>query len=250
MSTLVLAAHGSRDPRFDVTARRVADAVRVALPGVRVELAYLDLTAPLLTDVLGTLSGEVVVVPLLFGDGFHSKVDLPALIDGAVAANPRLRVRQTPVVGRYSPVPALVERLSEVGLAADDGVLMPAVGSSDAGSDASIIERGHELSGVLGRPVRTLFATRLGRDGAAVREAVDDLLAAGARRIAVSPLFLSAGLLTDRVERHLDALDVPIVVAGPVAEHPSLVGAVTRLYAHSKTAARCHLVTPNDSLVG
>jgi len=124
VTTLVLAAHGSRDPRFDVTSRRVADAVRIALPDVRVELAYLDLTAPLLTDVLGELSGDVVVVPLLFGDGFHSKVDLPALLDDAVVANPALRVRQTPVVGRYSPVPALADRLSEAGLGDRDGVLI------------------------------------------------------------------------------------------------------------------------------
>ena len=43
--------------------------------------------------------------------------------------------------------------------------------------------------------------------------------------------FLSAGLLSDRVERYLDAMDVPMIVAGPVAEHPCLIGAVTRLYA-------------------
>lgn len=231
MSTLLLVAHGSRDPRFDVTVRRVVDAVRVALPGVRVESAYLDFTAPLVADVLADLSGEVVAVPLLFGDGFHSKVDLPSLIDDAVAANPSLRVRQTPVVGRYSPVPALADRLVEAGLSARDGVLMTAVGSSDPGSDASVIERGHELSGVIGRPVRTLFATRLGHDGSAVRAAVDALRADGAERIAASPLFLSAGLLSDRVERYLDAIGIPVVVAGPVAEHPCLVGAVTRLYA-------------------
>lgn len=231
MTTLLLAAHGSRDPRFDVTARRVADAVRGALPGVRVELAYLDLTAPLISDVLADLSGEVVVVPLLFGDGYHSKADLPALIADAVAADPALRVRQTPVVGRYSPVPALADRLAESGLGPRDGVVMLAVGSSDAGSDASIIERGHELAGVLGRPVRTLFATRLGRGGTAVSDAVDDLLATGVDRIAVSPLFLSAGLLTDRAERFLDALTVPMVVAGPIADHACLVDAVVRLYA-------------------
>ncbi|MGB6038529.1 MAG: CbiX/SirB N-terminal domain-containing protein [Gordonia sp. (in: high G+C Gram-positive bacteria)] len=229
--TLVLAAHGSRDPRFDVTARRVADAVRMALPGVRVELAYLDLTAPLLGDVLSELSGEVVVVPLLFGDGYHSKVDLPALIDAAVVANPSVRVTQTPIVGRYSPIPALVDRLDEVGFGAGDGVLMLAVGSSDAGSDDYIYERGRELSGVLGCEVQTLFATRLGRDGDAVRLAVDALQSRGVQRVAVSPLFLSAGLLTDRVERFLDALDVPVVVAGPIAEHPSLVSAVTRMWA-------------------
>ncbi|MCF8611427.1 sirohydrochlorin chelatase [Gordonia sp. HY285] len=236
--TLVLASHGSRDPRFDATARRVADAVRVALPGVRVESAYLDLNAPLIGDVLADLSGAAVVVPLLFGDGFHGKIDLPNMLADACASNPSLSVRRTDVVGVHSPVPALVDRLAEAGLRSDDGVLMIAVGSSDPGSDASISARADELASTLGRPVELVFATRIGRDGAAVREAADSLLARGCARIALSPLFLSAGLLTERVERVLDALDSPAVVAGPVGAHPTLIDAIASLYApHATTVA-------------
>ncbi|MFC0315994.1 sirohydrochlorin chelatase [Gordonia phosphorivorans] len=226
---ILLVAHGSRDPRFAATARRVAAATRRALPGTRVDLAYLDLDEPLVQDVLADLSGEVTVIPLLFGDGYHSKVDLPALLARAAQRTPDLRVVQTPVLGRYSPVPALVDRLTEAGLRAGDGVLMYAVGSSDAGSDASIVERGRELSGVLGVPVATVFATRLGPDGAAVRTAVDALAARGAERVAASPLFLSAGLLTERVERRLDQIAPGSLVAGPLADHPALINAITRL---------------------
>ncbi|WP_328591110.1 sirohydrochlorin chelatase [Gordonia zhaorongruii] len=228
--TLVLAAHGSRDPRFASTARRVTDAVRVALPGVRVELSYLDLNEPLIGDVLETLSGEAVVVPLLFGDGFHAKIDLPALIADASAADPALHVRQTPVIGRHSPVPALVDRLRQAGTADEDGVLMIAVGSSDAESDAQIMARGDELAAALGQPVRTVFATRIGRDGAVVREAVESLIAAGSPRVAVSSLFLSAGLLTERVERVVDSIDLPSVVAGPIGAHRTLIDAIVSEY--------------------
>lgn len=229
-ATLVLAAHGSRDPRFDATARRVADAVRVALPGVRVELAYLDLNTPLIGDVLAGLSGEVVVVPLLFGNGFHGKVDLPALLAEASTTNRSLSVSQTRIVGVCSPVPALVDRLADAGLRDDDGVLMIAVGSSDPTSDASIEARADELGVALGQPVELVFATRIGPDGAAIRAAVDRLIARGCDRIALSPLFLSAGLLTERVESVLDTLDVPALVAGPVGAHPVLVDAVAHVY--------------------
>ncbi|MFT3661801.1 MAG: CbiX/SirB N-terminal domain-containing protein [Gordonia sp. (in: high G+C Gram-positive bacteria)] len=264
--------------RFAATARRVAAAAAAALPGVRVELAYLDLNEPLIDDALNALAHEagdgldVVVVPLLFGDGFHSKKDLPEILSGARARNPGLRTVQTPVIGRCSPVPALVDRLAEAGFprsprpgdgsafpcsfqpedatalprspsragnepeSKGPGVLLYAVGSSDPGSDASIRERGRELSGVLGVPVETVFATRLGPEGAAIRRAVERLRAAGATRIAASPLFLSAGLLTDRTERVLDEVVPGALVAGPIGAHPVLVDAIARLY-HSTVAA-------------
>ena len=240
---LLLAAHGSRDVRFSATARRVAAVTAQSLPGVRVELAYLDLNAPLLEDALAQLSGPVVVVPLLFGDGFHSKVDLPAILTQAHRRNPALRAAAAPVIGRHSPVPALVDRLAEAGMRPGDGVLMYAVGSSDAGSDASIRARGRELSGVLGVPVETVFATRLGHDGAAVADAVSRLRRQGATRIAASPLFLSAGLLTERVERRLDQIAPGSLVAGPVADHPAVIGAVVRLYRAAAPAGLPHPTT-------
>ncbi|GEE03537.1 hypothetical protein nbrc107696_39830 [Gordonia spumicola] len=227
--TVVLVAHGSRDARFALTARRVAAAVRAELSGVRVELAYLDLNEPLVGDVLAALSDDVTVVPLLFGDGFHSKIDLPAIIADARRRNPAVRPFQSAVLGVHSPVLGLVDRLVEAGLRDDDGVLMYAVGSSDASSDESIRARGRELSRVLGMPVETVFATRLGPEGAAVRGAVDRLHEAGARRIAASPLFLSAGLLTDRVEASLDAYAPDSLVAGPIGAHPALIAAVRSL---------------------
>ncbi|MFT3715603.1 MAG: sirohydrochlorin chelatase [Gordonia sp. (in: high G+C Gram-positive bacteria)] len=245
--TLLLVAHGSRDVRFAATARRVADAAAGALPGVVVKLAYLDLNEPLVGDVLASERGEVVVVPLLFGDGYHSKVDLPAIVADAHRRNPSLHATVTRVVGRHSPVPALVDRLAEAlepvpfdklkeREAARVGVLMYAVGSSDAGSDASIIERGAELAGVLGAPVETVFATRLGPDGQAVRDAVDRLRSAGATHIAASPLFLSAGLLTERTARVLDEVAPGSTVAGPIGAHPALIDAISHLYLSAAAA--------------
>jgi len=64
-------------------------------------------------ELLAGLSGRVTVLPLLFGDGYHSKIDLPAMLAAARAVDPGLRVTQTPIVGRYSPVPALTDRLTE-----------------------------------------------------------------------------------------------------------------------------------------
>ena len=121
--TLVLAAHGSRDPRFGDTARRVRDAVAAQLPGVTVRLSFLDLNVPLVGDVVAE-SDAPVVVPLLLAAGYHSKTDLPAIL---AERNPY--ARQTEVLGTYPMTSALRQRLAEAGMSEQDGVILCAVGS-------------------------------------------------------------------------------------------------------------------------
>lgn len=239
MTTLVLAAHGSRDPRFAVTIERIAHAVSERLSGVDVRLAYLDLNTPTVQQVLAGCAGDVVVAPLLLSAAFHSKVDLPALIDDACAANPAISVRQLPTLGSdHRLVTALADRLDEVGLRPTDGVLFTAVGSSDAAADGAVHRRAAELAAALGNPlVQTVFATRLGANNSNLRAAVHRLRRGGARRIVVSPYFLSAGLLTERVDAAVDALAPGAQIAGPLGAHPQLVDVVCDRYRAAVPAA-------------
>ncbi|WP_238419934.1 sirohydrochlorin chelatase [Gordonia sp. 'Campus'] len=229
--TLVLAAHGSRDPRFGATARRVRDAVAAQLPGVEVVLSYLDLDEPLVGDVLSGLHAsadaqdEPVVVPMLLSAGFHQKVDLPGIL-----AESHPSARQTDVMGTRSLTRALADRLVEAGLGEGDGVILSAVGSSDPDADRSVRLRAIELSTRLHRPVEVVFATKLGAGDRILKSAVRRLRSGGARRIALSPYFLSAGLLTERVERALDAMVDETLVAGPLGTHPDVVDAICSLY--------------------
>ncbi|MGZ8176356.1 sirohydrochlorin chelatase [Williamsia sp. SKLECPSW1] len=230
MSAL-LVAHGSRDPRFAATARRVRDAVAASLPDVPVTLAYLDLDEPSVPDALTGLTGDVAVVPLLLGDAFHNRVDLPGLL--VDAARPDLSTVHTPVLADPALTTALADRLAEAGVTPDDGVLMCAVGSSDADADAVTVRRAGDLAGVLARrgldvPVQVAFATR----SDSVRSAEARLRVDGARRVVVAPWFLSAGTLTDRVERILDEADAhgdrPWAMAGPLGTHPAVIDVVRR----------------------
>ena len=230
---LVLVAHGSRDPRFGATARGVRDAVAVRLPGVEVVLSYLDLDEPLVGEVLATGSesgDDPVVVPLLLSAGYHHKVDLPAII-----AEHRPFAQQTDVIGTRSFTAALADRLLEAGLHERDGVILSAVGSSDESADRHVRRRAIELSTYLHRPVEVVFATKLGSGNRAVATAVRRLRAVGAERIALSPYFLSAGLLIERVESALDALADETLVAGPLGAHPDVVEGICGLY---RTAAQ------------
>lgn len=222
---LLLIGHGSRDPRFADTVGRVRAAVAQRLPGVAVDSAYLELNAPLVADAVAGTGPETVVVPLLLAPGYHSEIDLPGIIAAAGSA-PRI----ADVVGRCSLVSALADRLAEAGLRDDDGVLVTAVGSSDPAAARVVERRAAELAGRLDRPVEVVYATRLGEDAERLREAVARLHAAGARRIALSPYFLSAGLLTERVETALDRIAPGSLVAGPIGTHPRLIDAVTGAY--------------------
>jgi sirohydrochlorin ferrochelatase len=118
-------------------------------------------------------------------------------------------------------------------------VILSAVGSSDTAADRSVRLRAIELSTRLHRPVEVVFATKLGPENRAVAAAVRRLRAGGARRIALSPYFLSAGLLTERVEAALDALVDDTLVAGPLGTHPDVVNAIGSLY---RMAAEQHAV--------
>lgn len=224
-ATALLVAHGSRDPRFAATARQVRDAVQRADPTIPVELAYLDLDEPSVPDVLARLDGDVAVVPLLLGDAFHNRVDVPTLL--AESARPGLRVARAPVLADPRLTDALADRALDAGLAAGDGVLMCAVGSSDAAADAATTRRGADLADAVARrgvdvTVDVAFATR----SDSVLAADARLRTAGASRVLVAPWFLSAGTLTDRVERLLDGAGRPWRIAGPLGAHPAVVDVV------------------------
>ncbi|MEO9327455.1 sirohydrochlorin chelatase [Gordonia aurantiaca] len=227
--TLVLVAHGSRDPRFGVTARRVRDAVVANLPDVEVELSYLDLDEPLVGDVLDRVGDDTIVVPLLLSSGYHHKIDLPAII-----AEHRPFAHQTEVIGTRPLAAALADRLREAGLDDRDGVILAAVGSSDESADLHVRRRAIELSTRLHRPVEVVFATKLGAGGRALRSAVRRLRTAGAERIALSPYFLSTGLLIEKVETALDTMADSTLVAGPLGAHQDVVDGICALY---RTAA-------------
>ncbi|MGJ0120706.1 sirohydrochlorin chelatase [Williamsia sp. MIQD14] len=230
---LVLAAHGSRDPRFAITARAVTDAVAAALPGTGVHLAFLDLDEPSVTEMVAAVAGpHVVVVPLLFSNAFHAGVDLPAALDVERRRRPGVRFTQAPPLGADPRLlGALVDRLDATGLRPDDGVVVCAVGSRDRDADAQFHAVAVDLADhVACRGVEPLFATRLGPDARHLRDAVDRLTTRGARRIVVSPYFLSAGTLTDRVETALADLPVDVVFAAAIGAHPGLIDIICDRY--------------------
>jgi sirohydrochlorin ferrochelatase len=211
VTTLVLTAHGSRDPRSAANAHAVADRIRRMRPGLEVRIAFCDLNTPRLIDVL---TPGAVVTPLLLADAYHARIDIPGQI-----ASCGVTARQAGVLGEDDRlVHVMHERLAELGVSTSDpelGVVVVAIGSTHAAANARTERVAHKLiAGSHWVRATTAFATGSGPSPA---EAVDRLRHSGARRVAIAPWFLAPGRLTDRVLEYAAVQGIPM--AAPLGSH-------------------------------
>ena len=221
MRTLVLTAHGSADPRSSATTHAVAEQIRALRPGLDVRPAFCEQTSPNLRDVLGRLTADAVVTPLLLAGAYHAHVDRPAMIADAGAP-----ARQADVLGEDDRLLQVMhERLAEAGASRHDGglgVLVVAVGSSwDAvnARTAGVAPRlaaGTQWAGAI-----TAFATG---PRPSVEVAAQRLRRRGATRLVIAPWFLAHGRITDRVADFARANDIPMTQ--PLGAHPLVVATV------------------------
>jgi sirohydrochlorin ferrochelatase len=216
VTTLVLTAHGSKDPRSAANARAVAARVASMRPGLDVRLAFCELNTPTLVDVLNRCSGEAVVTPLLLADAYHARVDIPAQIARCRASR---RVRRADVLGEDDRlVSVLGQRLTELGVSPFDdqlGVLVVAIGSSDPAANARTAQVAPRLmAGTRWAGATTAFATR---PEPSLAKAADRLRRRGARRVVIAPWFLAPGRLPDRVRGF--AHDAGLAMADPLGAH-------------------------------
>jgi sirohydrochlorin ferrochelatase len=217
MSTLVLTAHGSKDPRSAANARAVAARLRRMRPGLDVRLAFLELSAPKFIDVLTGLpdSRQSVITPLLLASAYHARLDIPKQIARAGA----LGVRQADVLGEDDRlVSVLRKRLADLGVSPLDyelGVLVVAIGSSNSAVNA----RTAQVASKLAAGTRWAGATMAFATGPepSVAEAASRLRRRGARRLVIAPWFLAPGRITDRVCTY--ARDNGIPMAPPLGAH-------------------------------
>ncbi|MEV0250889.1 sirohydrochlorin chelatase [Nocardia sp. NPDC050712] len=215
---LIAVAHGSRDPRSAATMAAVVAEIAAVRPDLDVRLAFLDLSAPSVEQVVDAVAAQghthAVVAPLLLGSAFHARVDLPGLLDAARARHPQLRLTQADVLGPDARlIGALRDRVSEVlrpNPSRRLGVAVAAVGSSSAAANARTAEVARRLALRTGWHTEICFATT----EPTVTAALSRLRARGADELLVAPWFLAPGLLTDR-----------LITAAPDLPHATVIGA-------------------------
>lgn len=201
---LLAVAHGSQDPRSAAAVSAIFDRVRAHRPELDVRVSYLDHVAPGPEDALAGLAaggaGEVIVLPTLLTAAFHSKVDLPRVLDTARERSPWLRIHYADTLGPHPLLAAAVERrLSEAGARADSetGLVLASAGSSDPEANAVIAATADELA--RRGPWREVVPAYASMASPTPGEAVAALRARGARRVAAAGYLLAPGFFADRV---------------------------------------------------
>jgi sirohydrochlorin ferrochelatase len=233
--TLVLAAHGSADPRSAAVTHAVAGRIRRLRPWLDVRPAFLEQMTPSLRDVLVDVPGGVVV-PFLLADAYHARTDIPAMIDESGAA-----VEQAEVLAEDPALLSVLRlRLAEAGVSPDDenlGVLIVAVGSSSEAANARTSTVAPALrAGTRWAGTEVAFATG---PHAGIPEAVAQLRANGAGRLVIAPWFLAHGVITDRVAAFAAAQGISM--AEPLGSHNLVAATVLDRFdavaAENRTAA-------------
>ena len=199
MSTgYLILAHGSPDPRHGRVVTALQAQVAAQLPGPVVR-GYLDHDEPSVAGALEQLTHRAraaVVVSLLFGDGFHADVDVPAAL---AAAPPQLAVTFAGPLGLggwlHPRLDRLVAQASPV--SAHPAVVLCGAGSSRPRARQQIVDLAARWAVTRKAPVLPAFATGEGPDlGDALAEADREGFAP-----VVVPLLLAEGRLSDQIRQ-------------------------------------------------
>ena len=212
---LVLVAHGTSSPCGLSTVEGVAARVRTARPGLPVSLCYVDVVRPRLSDVLESMLGPAVVVPLLLSTGFHVRRDIPAAV--AVGRGPRVVVAPPLGPDRALAV-ALADRLREAGHVRGP-VVLAAAGSRDPAAARQVGRMARMLGSYVGETVHAAYA-HVSAEGEDVRSVVRRL----DPRLAVATYLIADGYFARRIAT------AGTLTSAPIGAHPALVRLVLRRY--------------------
>ncbi|MER0090430.1 MULTISPECIES: sirohydrochlorin chelatase [unclassified Corynebacterium] len=230
MTALITLSHGSRHPGAAAGVEQLTQAAAAAIPDrPAYRAAHLEFNTPDLTAAAVDLArcGEdtAVVIPLLFTQGYHQRVDVPRVIAAAEQAS-GLRLVQGECLGGGRAVPDVGRReAAEAELAAvlaararsgDTHHVIYSVGSSAAAANDSVRRLAAQVSRITGVPATAAFATRGGSNDI-------HALARSTARMRVIPLFVTAGLLLKPLSSTPSNVTVDPVLgtdlAGIVAAH-------------------------------
>lgn len=215
MTALITLSHGSRHP---AAAPHVEALTRAAglLAGVPAMAAHLEFNEPTLEAATQELAQrgvrDAVVVPLLFTEGYHQRVDVPAAIVSASASS-GLVLRRARGLGTGEDMAQLLAAQVPAG---SDKVVVYSVGSSDEQANDAVAYLARRVGELTGCDAEVAYATRDARDARDAharaahasrsenwnREA--GRIASSSHSEVVMPLFVSPGLLLDRLASHSD----------------------------------------------
>ncbi|MEO5305272.1 sirohydrochlorin chelatase [Corynebacterium sp. c25Ua_47] len=188
-TALLTLSHGSRHPEAAANVMALTHAAG-ELAGAPATAAHLEFNDPPLDEAARSLAAqgvrEAVVVPLLFTEGYHQRIDVPAALAQASAAS-GVRLHQARGLGTGEDMARLLAKRVPEGT---DTVVLYSVGSSDERANADVADLARRVGELTGCTAKVAYATRgerepVGSDG---------------NQEVVVPLFVSPGLLLDRLD--------------------------------------------------
>lgn len=187
--SLVATSHGTGAPTARAAIAALVDAVREAAPHVDVREAFVDVQDPPVGQVVDSIGGLAVVVPLLLAPGFHVHVDIQQAVR-----------RTTAVAARtLGPDPRLIDlllgRLALAGATSDDVIVLGAAGSTDARALQTLGAAARMLGAAWGPPVPV---GHLGGSGTPIEQVVREVASTG-RRVVVATYLMAPGFFHDRL---------------------------------------------------
>lgn len=230
---VLLVGHGSRRGGGQHDMRVLRDLVADALPGVEVDLGYLELSDPPAGPVLDRLvaggARRVVVVPLMLHAAGHAKSDVPAVALDARARHPSVEVRYARPLGVDHALLDLARRRVEAAGGGGRPLALLSRGTSDPDANGAAWKVGRMLAEMT--RTRSFAVGFSGVTWPTVPEALAQLHALGATGVVAFAWFLGTGVLVERIRGDLDrfsaATGVDVVDAGylgPCTEVAALVG--------------------------
>ncbi|NBW95554.1 MAG: hypothetical protein EBR28_02200 [Planctomycetia bacterium] len=233
-SGVVVVGHGTADPVGAEETRSVGRLVAQLLPGVPVEVGFLEVIGPSIGDALAALAARgctaAIAAPLLLFTAGHARHDIPeALAAGGRAVG--VAIRQAAAIGCHPQVVRLARRrrreavrgLEPVAAAATT-LVMVGRGSSDPLATRQLLEFTAATCAEVGACPRDVECTRIGlgfvaaaRPGLAA--ALDAAAAPDVLRVVVQPHLLFRGHVEDQVST---------AVASARERHPAMEWVVAR----------------------
>lgn len=210
MTTILLIAHGSRDPEHVAEFERFAAELERYLEAAVVP-CYLELADPPivegLTHAIEGGADHIVALPLFLGPAGHQKNDVPTLLNWARQAWPHVTIDYGTPLGIHPRIVELLDVRAQQALTAcettvppdETAVLVVGRGSRDPDSNSNVFK----LSRLLweGRDYGWVETAFYSLTTPVVPEGIARCVRLGARRVVVVPHFLFTGVLLKRIEQ-------------------------------------------------
>jgi len=113
-SAIVLFAHGARDPEWAQPFEKMRAQIQARVSDTPVQLAFLELMQPSLSDAIANLDAQgvqrITLIPMFLARGGHLKNDLPKIIAQIQTQHPNLALHVSPAIGE---VDSILQQLSD-----------------------------------------------------------------------------------------------------------------------------------------